>query len=311
MKNFIKGFRFTPSNYPAAVEEKIQKYRKQGYKLPPRKVLRTPEQLEGIRESAKINTALLDYISENIREGMSTEEIDVMVYDFTTGHGAIPAPLNYEGFPKSVCTSINDVVCHGIPNKNEILKSGDIINVDVSTVYQGYYSDASRTFCIGEVSADKKRLGAKTLFATHYHELNDMEASFERIENYNVSVKESGNRVVFLRKLVKGGSAHSFGIHVAKLAGMPSTIVKRADSVLADLEKVRGNDSDAEAGNGPRVKPAKVEEKGVQMSFFQLDDPVLSQIRDEIIGIDINNLTPVAALNKLNQIRSILTGKNQ
>ena len=127
MKNFIKGFRFTPSNYPAAVEDKIQKYRKQGYKLPPRKVLRTPEQLEGIRESAKINTALLDHIAENIREGMSTEEIDRLVYDFTTGHGAVPAPLNYEGFPKSVCTSINDVVCHGIPNKNEILKNGDII----------------------------------------------------------------------------------------------------------------------------------------------------------------------------------------
>ena len=158
MKNFIKGFRFTPSNYPAAVEDKIQKYRKQGYKLPPRKVLRTPEQLEGIRESAKINTALLDHIAENIREGMSTEEIDRLVYDFTTGHGAVPAPLNYEGFPKSVCTSINDVVCHGIPNKNEILKNGDIINVDVSTIYKGYYSDSSRMFCIGEVSPEKKKL---------------------------------------------------------------------------------------------------------------------------------------------------------
>ena len=158
MKNFIKGFRFTPSNYPAEVEAKIQKYRKQGYKLPPRKVLRTPEQLEGIRESAKINTALLDYISENIREGMSTEEIDVLVYDFTTSHGAIPAPLNYEGFPKSVCTSINDVVCHGIPNKNEILKSGDIINVDVSTIYKGYFSDASRMFTIGEVSPEAERI---------------------------------------------------------------------------------------------------------------------------------------------------------
>ena len=158
MKNFIKGFRFTPSNYPAEVEAKIQKYRKQGYKLPPRKVLRTPEQLEGIRESAKINTALLDYISENIREGMSTEEIDVLVYDFTTSHGAIPAPLNYEGFPKSVCTSINDVVCHGIPNKNEILKSGDIINVDVSTIYKGYFSDASRMFMIGDVNPDMQKL---------------------------------------------------------------------------------------------------------------------------------------------------------
>ena len=158
MKNFIKGFRFTPSNYPAAVEDKIQKYRKQGYKLPPRKVLRTPEQLEGIRESAKINTALLDHIAENIREGMSTEEIDRLVYDFTTGHGAVPAPLNYEGFPKSVCTSINDVVCHGIPNKNEILKNGDIINVDVSTIYNGYFSDASRMFMIGKVSERAEKL---------------------------------------------------------------------------------------------------------------------------------------------------------
>ena len=126
MKNFIKGFRFTPSNYPAAVEDKIQKYRKQGYKLPPRKVLRTPEQLEGIRESAKINTALLDHIAE--------------------------------GFPKSVCTSINDVVCHGIPNKNEILKNGDIINVDVSTIYNGYFSDASRMFMIGDVSPEMRKL---------------------------------------------------------------------------------------------------------------------------------------------------------
>ena len=158
MKNFIKGFRFTPSNYPAEVEAKIQKYRKQGYKLPPRKVLRTPEQLEGIRESAKINTALLDYISENIREGMSTEEIDVMVYDFTTKHGAIPAPLNYEGFPKSVCTSINDVVCHGIPSKTEILQSGDIINVDVSTILKGYYSDASRMFAIGNLDERSEKI---------------------------------------------------------------------------------------------------------------------------------------------------------
>lgn len=164
MKKFIKGFRFTPSNYPAEVEEKIQKLRKQGYKLPPRKVLRTPEQLEGIRESAKINTALLDYISANIHEGMSTEEIDNMVYDFTTSYGAIPAPLNYEGFPKSVCTSINDVVCHGIPSKSEVLRSGDIINVDVSTIYKGYFSDASRMFMIGEVSPEMRKLVQVTNF---------------------------------------------------------------------------------------------------------------------------------------------------
>lgn len=121
-------------------------------------MLRTPEQIEGIRESAKINTALLDHIAENIREGMPTEEIDRLVYDFTTAHGAIPAPLNYEGFPKSVCTSINDVVCHGIPSPTEFLQSGDIVNVDVSTIYKGYFSDASRMFMIGEVSPEKQRL---------------------------------------------------------------------------------------------------------------------------------------------------------
>ncbi|MCP3895560.1 MULTISPECIES: methionyl aminopeptidase [Bacteroides] len=158
MKKMIKGFRFTPSNYPDEIEDKIQKYRKQGLKLPQRKVLRTPEQIEGIRASAKINTALLDYLSEKIAEGMATEEIDKLVYDFTKQHGAIPAPLNYGGFPKSVCTSINDVVCHGIPSKDEILRSGDIVNVDVSTIFNGYFSDASRMFMIGEVSEEKKRL---------------------------------------------------------------------------------------------------------------------------------------------------------
>lgn len=115
-------------------------------------------QMDGIRESGKINTAVLDYIQEHIRAGISTAEIDRWVYDLTTDYGAIPAPLNYEGFPKSVCTSRNDVICHGIPNEEEILKEGDIINVDVSTIYKGYYSDASRMFCIGEVSADKRRL---------------------------------------------------------------------------------------------------------------------------------------------------------
>lgn len=158
MKKDMKGFRFTPSCYPEEIEEKIQKFKKQGYKLPFRNVLRTPEQIEGIRESAKINTALLDHIAAHIREGMTTEEIDRMVYDFTTAHGAIPAPLNYEGFPKSVCTSINDVVCHGIPSKTEILTSGDIVNIDVSTIYKGYFSDASRMFMIGEVSPEVKRL---------------------------------------------------------------------------------------------------------------------------------------------------------
>ncbi len=158
MKNFFKNIRFTPTSYSDEVEKRIQQYRKQGMKLPFRKALRTPEQLEGIRASAQINTAVLDYVAENIREGMSTDEIDRMVFNFTTAHGAIPAPLHYEGFPKSVCVSINEVVCHGIPSKTEFLRSGDIVNVDVSTIYKGYYSDASRMFMIGEVSPEKQRL---------------------------------------------------------------------------------------------------------------------------------------------------------
>ena len=158
MKKLIKGARFTPKNYSNEVEEKIQQYKREGVRLPQRHLLRTEEQLAGIRESAKINTALLDYISENIHEGMSTAEIDHMVYCFTTDHDAIPAPFLYEGYPKSVCTSINDVVCHGIPSTKEFLKSGDIVNVDVSTIYKGYFSDASRMFLIGEVSPEMKRL---------------------------------------------------------------------------------------------------------------------------------------------------------
>lgn len=150
--------RFTPDSYPKEVEERIQKYRKQRVLLPPRKVLRTQEQIEGIRSSARINTALLDHVAQSIGEGMSTEEIDRLVYNFTTSHGAIPAPLNYEGFPKSVCVSINEVVCHGIPSRKEVLKDGDIVNVDVSTIYNGYFSDASRMFMIGNVSPEKRRL---------------------------------------------------------------------------------------------------------------------------------------------------------
>ena len=157
-KKIFKGARITPKGYSDAVEEKFQMYKKQGLRLPMRHMLRTEEQLAGIRESAAINTALLDYLSENIHEGISTAEIDHMVYCFTTDHDAIPAPFNYEGFPKSVCTSINDVVCHGIPSTKEFLRSGDIVNVDVSTIYKGYFSDASRMFMIGEVQPEWKRL---------------------------------------------------------------------------------------------------------------------------------------------------------
>ena len=146
---------------------------------------------------------------------------------------------------------------------------------------------------------------AKTLFATHYHELNEMARSFKRIRNYNVSVKEIDGKVVFVRKLVKGGSEHSFGIHVAKIAGMPPSIVNRADEVLTQLEENNRNDKAVTKDLGDVAQSRS----GYQLSFFQLDDPVLSQIRDQILGLDINNLTPMEALNKLHDIKSIITGK--
>ncbi len=149
----------------------------------------------------------------------------------------------------------------------------------------------------------------KTLFATHYHELNEMERSFDRVVNYNVSVKEMQGKVVFLRKLAKGGSEHSFGIHVAKLAGMPAAIVNRADEVLGQLEKTYRGGADTATLSALQTTETSGT-SGVQLSFFQLDDPVLSQIRDEILNADIDNLTPVAALNKLHDIKKILTGKD-
>lgn len=143
---------------PIPLEEKLRYHRRLGHIVPPRKIIKTPEQIEGIRRSALINTAVLDHVAAHIHEGMSTEEIDTLVYDFTLSHGAIPAPLHYEGFPKSVCTSINDEVCHGIPDKNIRLQDGDIINVDVSTILNGYFSDASRMFMIGNVSLAYRKL---------------------------------------------------------------------------------------------------------------------------------------------------------
>ena len=165
------------------------------------------------------------------------------------------------------------------------------------------YDGISIAWAIVEYLHEHRKFHPKTLFATHYHELNEMEKLFKRISNYNVSVKEIDGKVVFLRKLVKGGSEHSFGIHVAKLAGLPQTIVKRANEVLKQLEA-------ANAREGINKSLSDLgESKGVQLSFFQLDDPVLSQVRDEILNIDINNLTPMEALNKLNDIKAIITGK--
>ena len=129
-----------------------------GQIVPDRSLLKTPEQIKAIQESADLNTAVLDPVAAHIRKGMSTEEIDRLLHDYTTQHGGIPAPLNYQGFPKSVCTSVNNVICHGIPDENEILKEGDIINVDVSTILNGYYSDASRMFTIGQISPEAEKL---------------------------------------------------------------------------------------------------------------------------------------------------------
>ena len=140
------------------LDKKVLYYQNKGHLVPSRKLIKTPEQIEGIRKSGIINTGVLDLIAQKIHAGMSTAEIDKLVYDYTVSHGAIPAPLNYDGFPKSVCTSINEVVCHGIPSEEEILEEGDIINVDVSTILDGYYSDASRMFIIGKTTPEKEKL---------------------------------------------------------------------------------------------------------------------------------------------------------
>ena len=140
------------------LDVKLWALAEKGQIVPDRSLLKTPEQIAEIRKSADLNTAVLDHVAAHIKAGMSTAQIDKLVYDFTTEHGGIPAPLGYEGFPKSVCTSINNVVCHGIPSENEILVEGDIINVDCSTILNGYFSDSSRMFCIGEVSPEKKKL---------------------------------------------------------------------------------------------------------------------------------------------------------
>ena len=167
------------------------------------------------------------------------------------------------------------------------------------------YDGISIAWAIVENIHEHPKAKARTLFATHYHELNEMEKSFKRIKNYNVSVKEVDNKVIFLRKLERGGSEHSFGIHVAKMAGMPKSIVKRANDILKQLEADNRQ-------QGIASKPmAEVGETrgGMQLSFFQLEDPVLCQIRDEILNLDVNNLTPLEALNKLNDIKRIVKGK--
>lgn len=166
------------------------------------------------------------------------------------------------------------------------------------------YDGISIAWAIVEYIHEHPRARAKTLFATHYHELNEMEKSFRRIKNYNVAVKEIDNKVIFIRKLLPGGSEHSFGIHVARMAGMPQSITKRADAILSEMESSNRNE-----GIKKPINDFIEKREGYQLSFFQLDDPILSQIRDEILNLDVNNLTPIAALNKLNEIKKIVKGK--
>ncbi len=165
------------------------------------------------------------------------------------------------------------------------------------------YDGISIAWAIVEYLHEQPRARARTLFATHYHELNEMEKHFPRIHNYNVSVKEADGKVIFMRKLERGGSEHSFGIHVAEIAGMPRSIVKRANVILKQLE---ADNSEVGSVGKPNVKRLEESREGMQLSFFQLDDPVLCQVRDEILGLDINNLTPMEALNKLNEIKKII-----
>ena len=167
------------------------------------------------------------------------------------------------------------------------------------------YDGISLAWAIVEYIHEHPKAKARTLFATHYHELNEMEKSFKRIKNYNVSVKEVDNKVIFLRKLERGGSEHSFGIHVAKMAGMPKSIVKRANTILKQLE----SDNRQQGISGKPLTEVSENRSGMQLSFFQLDDPILCQIRDEILNLDVNNLTPIEALNKLNDIKKIVRGK--
>lgn len=167
------------------------------------------------------------------------------------------------------------------------------------------YDGISIAWAIVEYLHEYPQAKAKTLFATHYHELNEMEKTFSRIKNFNVSVKEMDNKIIFMRKLVPGGTEHSFGIHVAKMAGMPKSVVKRSNEILAQLEK----DNRKTGQPQKHIDTVAHQREGLQMSFFQLDDPVLIQIRDEIKNVDVNNLTPLQALNKLNEIKKIITGK--
>ncbi len=189
-------------------DERLQALADQGEDVPPRALLKTAEEIKGVKRSAEVNVGVLDFVAEHIGEGVSTEQIDQWVYDYTVEHDAIPAPLDYEGFPKSVCTSLNEVVCHGIPSSDDILKSGDIINVDCSTIRDGYFSDSSRMFCIGDVSPEARKLVEDTKHAVelglaavkpwgHLGDIGAVIHEYARSQGYSV-VREFGGHGIGL-----------------------------------------------------------------------------------------------------------------
>lgn len=180
------------------MDEKIKSFALEGHIVPDHSMIKTKEQIDGIRESGKINIAVLDYVAENIRPGMSTAEIDRLVEEKTRACGAIPAPLGYEGFPKSVCTSVNDQVCHGIPSEDVILQEGDIVNVDVSTIYKGYFSDSSRMFIIGSATPEKEKLVrvAKECMEAGIREVKPWQFLGDMADAVNSHARENGYSVV-------------------------------------------------------------------------------------------------------------------
>lgn len=205
----------------ADFDERIRRIEDLGHIVPSRKIIKTPKQIQGIKESAKINIAALDAVAAEIHIGMSTDEIDQIVYDITKQAGAIPADLNYEGFPKSVCTSVNQEVCHGIPSKDVILRDGDIVNVDMSTIYDGYFSDSSRMFCMGDVSPEKKKLVEVTKECVDIGIQNVIPWTF--LGDMASKIKEHANKNGY--SVVKAFGGHGCGIefheepfvsHVAK-----------------------------------------------------------------------------------------------
>ena len=158
IKKYPRNWRAKSAEQLTEMDKRILSFQNRGHLVPTRDLIKTADQIEGIRQAGKLNTAVLDHVAAHIKEGMSTLDIDRLVYDFTTQHGGIPAPLTYEGFPKSCCTSINEVVCHGIPDEEEVLEEGDIINVDCTTILGGYYADASRMFIIGRTTPEREKL---------------------------------------------------------------------------------------------------------------------------------------------------------